>query len=377
MKYIFRSFLAILFICHTASAISVKVLLDEQKDPVWELSAPRGFQLQDARTAKKRSLGATYHKIVIKVIKDRLFLNGKRCTTDSIVLRPMTKGTLFQEGVYNGAFLITRSNGSYLLINIVDLEEYVFCVLKTESWPGWPLEINKALAVSVRSYVLYQLVEAVQRSAPYHIRNTNHHQTYAGIHECVIQQQAVEETRGLFLGHKGNPILAMFDTCCGGVIPSQIDIGIDFKKAPYLARKYPCTYCKKWKHYSWKVEYSLKDFRDRLQEGVETFMHDIRDVKSVRKGSNGQVKALVARTVRQEHSFSHRQIYKLLKEVKSFTFSAERKAKKIVITGKGYGHHMGLCQWGAREMVTLGWSFDAILRFFYPGTTFMRVEESD
>ncbi len=45
----------------------------------------------------------------------------------------------------------------------------------------------------------------------------------------------------------------------------------------------------------------------------------------------------------------------------------------ITFKGTGYGHHMGLCQWGARELVNQGWNYKKILHFYYPGTTFMKL----
>ena len=45
----------------------------------------------------------------------------------------------------------------------------------------------------------------------------------------------------------------------------------------------------------------------------------------------------------------------------------------MTIEGKGHGHHMGLCQWGAREMVRLGWEYEDILEFYYPDTQLMKL----
>ena len=68
-----------------------------------------------------------------------------------------------------------------------------------------------------------------------------------------------------------------------------------------------------------------------------------------------------------------KQLYSALRNVKSFYFSMNKKIDKIVFRGKGYGHHIGLCQWGAREMVRQGWDYKSILQFYYPGTTYMQL----
>ena len=375
------TFLSKIFCCtvlfFNLSAISVRVLLDEQKVPVWTLTAPQGFAFKDAQNEKRYSLGAQYEKITITVSGSKLCVNGVKMPTTSLVIHPLKTGTTLDQNTYDGFFLVTQYNGVYCLINVLDSEDYVYSVLKTESWPGWPLEMNKALAVAVRSYVFYQLKDARKRRQPYHIRNTNHHQTYTGLYECKVRRDAVDQTQNLILSHKGQPILAMFDSCCGGILPRHVDSDIDFKKAPYLDRTYPCNFCKSWKYYSWTAQYSLDEFKEIMEDIVAGPIHDIKDIYTIKNKSNGMTKTLIAKTAKREHTFSARQMFRFFKnKVKSLSFNAERKAKNVIITGKGYGHHMGMCQWGAREMVDQGWAFDEILDFFYPNTTFMRVETS-
>ena len=66
------------------------------------------------------------------------------------------------------------------------------------------------------------------------------------------------------------------------------------------------------------------------------------------------------------------QVYRLSTKIKSFSFSITKKGKTITFKGKGFGHHFGLCQWGAREMVRRGFDFKEILDFYYPDTTLLR-----
>lgn len=51
----------------------------------------------------------------------------------------------------------------------------------------------------------------------------------------------------------------------------------------------------------------------------------------------------------------------------------EEKKKKIIFKGVGFGHHLGLCQWGAREMVRDGWDYKRVLQFYYPDTYLMKL----
>ena len=79
----------------------------------------------------------------------------------------------------------------------------------------------------------------------------------------------------------------------------------------------------------------------------------------------------------QEINLTADQMYRLSNKIKSYVYKITKKGKKIIFKGKGFGHHIGLCQWGAREMVRVGFDYREILSFYYPDTDLMRfVEDS-
>lgn len=198
---------------------------------------------------KNNNLNVTY--------KDGHWLiNNKKFKTSKVCIVPQKNHLDFNDNSYAGALLLTCQDQKLYLINIVDLEQYVYCVLRTESWPGWPLEVNKVFAIACRTYALHMITNYQLKKVPYHIKNSNVHQTYKGMHARNDLKQAVDETHGIFLAHNNKPIIAMFDICCGGIIPSFMQ-GIDFIKAPYLARDYACIHCKRCKVFNWKAQYSL------------------------------------------------------------------------------------------------------------------------
>jgi stage II sporulation protein D len=356
------------------NAIPVRVLLGDQKQGTWSLSADKGFCLRDRTTDRELTLKGTRHTFKLTCKKDGVYVEEKKLLADNMLFEPIDGVTHFDGGKYQGAFYLQKEKGSYFLINILPIEDYIFSVLRTESWPGWPLEINKVFAIACRSYLLHQLLSSRSKDATYHIRNTNHHQTYTGLHTNTLLRQAVDETRGMFLAHQGQPILAMFDCCCGGVIPASIQGNIDFKKAPYLGRTYACHYCKTCKIFKWSVSYEVDHFIDLLQEGTHRIIHDVKDIKVVQKDKAGLVKDVSVKTPRGLLAFGAHELYKLFKEIKSYSFSISKKGKKVTLNGKGYGHHIGLCQWGAHEMVKQGFDYKKVLEFYYPKTTFMKLE---
>lgn len=376
----------------------VKVLLTEKNVNdifCWIIESEDGFLLSDpclprytshyvpgTRDERPKTFYFASKKLKIQTSNKNIYINGKRYLRNQIKIEPRSGHLSFDSNSYQGNFIIAidsltkPNNPSIFLINKLDLEDYIFAVLRSESWPGWPLEVNKVFAIAIRSYVISKVIEAKRCKRLYHIKNDNSHQTYHG-HAFMkrnsdILRKAVEQTRGIFLAYNNEPIVAMFDSCCGSVIPAQIEGSVDFDKAPYLARGYACKYCNKCSLYDWEVNYGLEDWQKLLSKECP----DIKNIKSIwvsKKDKSGLVKEVTIRGAKRSWKISGDKLYGLLKDVKSFCFSIKKVGKNVVIKGKGYGHHIGLCQWGARQMVRELFDYKQILKFYYPGTEFMRL----
>ncbi len=358
----------------------VRVLLVEASQGdcfSWELVST-GFSLRDPDDGTVDKVKG--NKIRIAFRKGRLTLNGRRLIKNCVEIIPSGDETSCGDNRYAGSFVITYSpeKGICYLVNKVDIEDYLFSVLRWESWPGWPLEVNKALAIACRTYVVNKVLNARREKVdgsffrPYDIRATNIDQTYKGLHEFVGLRKALEETHGVVMSFKGKPIEAMYDACCGGVIPADLE-GVDFVKAPYLRRDYPCTYCKNCSLYSWKVKYQTSDFKSLIQAGIEDAV-PVKDLRVLRRDRAGVVREVQVKTNSAWIALSGQKIYSLLKDIKSLCFSMKKEGKKIVVSGHGCGHHLGLCQWGARQMVREGWNYMDILKFYYPGISFTSIK---
>src|SRR5581483_4592442 len=146
--------------------------------------------------------------------------------------------------------------------------------------------MNKVLSIASRTYVIAMVKSAGVKQRLYHVKNTNVHQTYSG-KTYANHKLAVQETKGLFLTHNNQPITAMFDACCGGIIPAKMQ-GINFSSAPYLARKKACQYCKDWKHFSWQAEYDISKLETILKKEVGALKR-LKDLKITKKDPAGLV----------------------------------------------------------------------------------------
>jgi stage II sporulation protein D len=358
----------------------VRVLLDERtmnRDMHFDMQSAKGFVfISRARDAKKQNRHLYSHKNIIITCKQigqryHICINGHVFEKHQLYIAAKNGCIDFNGGSYQGAFLIVVRNDKMFVVNCIQLEDYLFSVLRTEGWPGWPLEVNKVLAIACRSYVLSMISEACTNKRLFHVKNTNHHQTYRGIHDHQYLRDAIEQTRGMYLSYNSKPIIAMFDSCCGGVIPAHI-ADINFVHAPYLARDYACSYCKSCKIYRWKVEFPIKAFEQALKDSLDG-VQSITGLTIKKRDKAGLVKEIVLKGKPKDTVVSGQKIYSIFKEVKSFYFSITKKGKTILLSGRGFGHHRGMCQWGAREMVRLGWNYQGILEFYYPGAIFTKL----
>ncbi|MDP3788198.1 MAG: SpoIID/LytB domain-containing protein [Candidatus Chromulinivorax sp.] len=281
---------------------------------------------------------------------------------------------LFDKNKYLGTFYLVRDDNAILLINSLDIDDYLLSVVHSEGWPGWPMEVNKALVVASRTYLVDKVLKANKAKRSYHIVNSIKHQTYKGHHKFMQLKQAVDETRNVFISYKGEPIVAMFDSCCGGVIPAKI-AGMDYKKHPYLARTKPCTYCKKYWIYDWKREFSKLELTEVFRKDHPD-LQEITDIKITKKDPAGLVTQVLVSTKKTSFYVSGKKMYSLFPSIKSFCYVIKKKGKSYIFQGRGYGHHMGLCQWGSLGMVEDNWNYKKILEFYYPGTDFMKLSLS-
>lgn len=379
LQYKVRFFLTLFFISFFASfAVAykgfVRVLISEyKKGDSFEIACADGFVLYDADTKKKMRLSSDHLRI--RILQQSFVIHDQRYKTKKILIKPSSGNVLVYNGKpYKGSFLLILSDQKTILINRVPLEEYVIAVVQSESWPGWPVEVNKAFAIASRTYVASMIKRARAQKLLYDVRDDNNHQRYNlyGRPISTHVYEAVKSTQGLFLFYNNEPIIAMFDACCGGVIPAHIQ-DFNFEKAPYLARTYPCTFCKECRSYAWKVEHDKAEL-ERLFQKANLPARSVKSMLVTHKDKAGIVLNVEVKDAQnKQHSIAGKRLYSLLDTVKSFAYGISMKSGKFVFSGKGLGHHLGMCQWGARQMVKEGYSYKQILSFYYPGARLKKI----
>ena len=271
---------------------------------------------------------------------------------------------------YRGTIEIRKKkNGTLLVVNDLDLEAYLLGVVAAETPADWEMEVLKAQAVASRTYALYQKQNAGRR--PYHILATVDSQMYLGKRgERQRAAQAVKETRGMIITFHGEVIPAFYHASCGGHTEDALVLwGID---EPYL-KGVDCD-CQNISTYgSWEKRVTMAGIIRALgREGYR-----LGEVNSVEIGTltaAGRVKNVLFRHAGGTTSVPAETLRATLgySSLPSIFFEPEIIGREVVLSGRGLGHGVGLCQWGAKEMARTGADYQAILAYYYPGTALAR-----
>jgi stage II sporulation protein D len=340
------------------AAENIRVLIVESRQPV-TVEAPRGF-----RSANKPGSGVPASRI----IRVSSLPKGRAMRLESMggVLRVNGRS-------YRGAVEVRRAAGGKLIVvNDLDIEEYLKGVIPAEVPFDWEEEALKAQAVASRSYALYQKREAGR--LPYDIRATVDSQVYLGMRaERERSTRAVEATAGIVVLYAGEIIPAFYHSSCGGhTEDASVLWGLD---EPYL-KGVDCD-CQEISRYGiWEKRFTAASVARALRRQG----YPIRDIGSVAIGemtAAGRVKNVVFGQADRRTSVPAETLRAALgySQVPSIFFEPELIGGEIVLSGRGLGHGVGLCQWGARFLAQKGFDFTSILAYYYPGTTLGRIEK--
>jgi stage II sporulation protein D len=277
----------------------------------------------------------------------------------------MSTGDSSTEISLSGLVQLVRRGKGFLVINRVDLEEYVKGVVPAEVSSTWHQEMLKAQAVAARTYALYQKMLSATRE--YDVAATVQDQVYRGkqgIDGGILR--AVEETRGLVVTYQNAPIYAAFSSTAAGLTEDAMNVWS--KEYPYL-KGVECPFDLASPYYQWKSSFKIDTLEESLrQQGFS--VGTIATITPLSFSRGGRVATLRVVHSGGELVLRGEELRKAVGYtiIPSTQFAIEFIGQDLVLSGFGAGHAVGMCQWGAKELAELGYSFSAILQYYYPGT---------
>ena len=253
----------------------------------------------------------------------------------------------------------------------VPFEEYVKGVLAGEMPTSFELEALKAQAVASRSYVMVKIKQ--NQNNDYDVVNTVNNQVYLTDEELKAKWQgeytskinkiktAVLETKGEYLTYNNEVVEALFFSTSTGQTENSEDVFTS--KVPYL-RSVSSSWDKASPVYEDAVSFNLQDFYTKLGlEYNKTITTEVLETTST-----GRIKKIKI----NGKEFNGRDVASKL-SLRSNYFTITQNGENVNITTKGFGHGVGMSQYGALGMAKEGYTYDKILKHYYKGTEIKKI----
>jgi stage II sporulation protein D len=286
-------------------------------------------------------------------------------------------------------------NGAVTVVNVIGVEAYLGGVVNAELGRRAPDEraAIEAQAVVSRTYALRNRGRFVAEG--YDLQAGVRDQVYGGVaSETQLGLEAVRATAGLVLTHADDLIVPFFHSTCGGRTATAEEAFVGVRALPYLRavrdeRPDGSAWCDGSPRFRWSVEWEGGVLRAILGRtlpavlGVDpTGVTDVRDVYVRRRGASGRATDVRVRVAGGEipvPAHAVRTVFEtpegrpLGSSAVDFERAAERETlARLVARGAGWGHGVGMCQWGAVGRARGGQDHRMILNAYFPGTTLAR-----
>ncbi len=347
----------------------------------------RGITVQDA--SRRRASSAS--GFTAQARGNSVVINGK--SFSSPVTVTSSASLSFAKFTYEGEIVLIASGGRLTVVNRLDIEKYLRGVVSFEISPKWAQEVLKAQAIISRTFAIAQMGR--HNSAGFDVCNADHCQVYKGTSVYnASTDRAISQTRDRVLTYKGQLAQTYFCSDSGGATANIADVW--GKPIPYLiVRKEP--YPSESPNATWEVTLTSAEIQNALAKkgkGVGT----LRGISISQRDAAGRATALTFEGSAGRSTMTSSNFRTLIgaKKLRStfFDFSsargknpAPRKGTRapakgastanlsrgsVTLYGRGWGHGVGMSQWGAKAMADHGWSAEKILEFYYPGTSIQK-----
>lgn len=268
---------------------------------------------------------------------------------------------------YSGVLEVLRNGDGLAVVNELPLEEYLAGVLRAEVSDQWPVEMLKAQAVVARTYAAYH--RQLNAAKPFHLVASTAHQQYAGrVPTSSRVWLAVKETEREVLHWEGQLFPAFFHTESGGHTEDPRKV---FSAANMPALKpVRCVFSAGSPHYSWSLDLSLAELGESLRKGGVS-VGSVVGIEVLERGTSLRVVRLAVHGTRGSAVLRGTDFRRLVgnDSLKSTLFAVAVDGKHARFAGRGYGHGVGLSQWGAKGMAEQGYRYRQIIEFYYAGAT--------
>jgi stage II sporulation protein D len=262
-----------------------------------------------------------------------------------------------------------KGSSKFSVIEETDIERYIAGVIGSEMPYYWNTEALRAQAITARTFALYQ--RRKRGDAPYHTKSIS--LAYRGLKkEKRNLNVVVEETRGMVMLYGDQVFPAYFHSTCGG---RTEDANLVFQQdgiPPLSGVK--CGFCGASKYYRWETKIDKKVLEKKLRH-VNPNITNIYKIQPVGVGPGNHSSMIQIRYSGGTKEMNANEFRLLIgsANLRSTAFSTEDRGRSIKFSGRGWGHGVGLCQYGAQGMAEKGYKWPEILEHYYPETEIKKI----
>lgn len=306
-----------------------------------------------------------YTEVPIAVKNRRITVAGREVLAEPLTIESRSVYFRLNGRQYRDHITLYRDGDRLLAVNTIGLEEYLVGLINHEVSSAWSIEAVKAQAVVARTFALFQAGNS--RDPRYDLESTVDDQVYGGSQtEDYRSAKAVRETRGeILVDAEGAAVQAFYSSNCGGVteLPQNV-----WGARTALQTSVKDPWCASAPGASWSFSLDATRFGSKLKAHGHAG-GSVTKVSIKRRTATERALTVVVTSTGGTSTMSGNELRRILgyDKLKSARFSVAIEGDSFVFRGKGAGHGVGMCQWGAKGMADGGYGYRQILGHYYPG----------
>lgn len=342
----------------------------------FNLSCEGGYYLYELNSGERSEI-KPLDDYLVKGDGAKIQFGGKVFSSPVRIISEKSENRLRIDGRrYHDNVIIRSKNSKLTVINEIGIEDYLCGILPREVSPAWDIESLKAQAIVSRTYALKNLRR--HESESFDLCTQTHCQVYGGIEsEDERTNEAVKSTLGEVLVFEGELAQTLFHASCGGHTENPENVWSWESRAPKYLLGRKDAFCQDSPHNLWKNRLANSLIKERLNKSGYR-VGNISKITLEGKSRSGRAKIIKIKNSGGTLTISAAK-FRLAVDpwlIKSTMFTALLRYRDgYEFRGKGWGHGVGLCQWGAKIMAEKNYKYNEILHYFYPGTQVEKWDE--
>jgi len=345
-------------------------------DPEVDLQIYGRFTMRALHTGEALQEGRRLSQVSVRAVPEGIALGEEIFPVVGVRIEPESSATIRLNGkrLRGTVEIVRRADLKLLVVNQVALEDYLRGVLSKEAPDYWPLEALKAIAIAARTYGVYQ--RFLKEVGDYDVTGDIMSQDYGGkTAEKAATTRAVKATAGWILLYRGDLFPTFYHSTCGGRTEHARVMG-RFDLEP-LRGGVACSLCTASPFFSWQRRLTTADVNWALHKSAHGSVGAVQDVRvgpRTQSGRAEQIAIIGSRRTLKLSGYEFRALFGF-ESIRSTFLMITPVPDGFVVEGHGWGHGVGLCQWGAAELARRGFSAPEILAFYYPGAELVHLRE--